>query len=115
MRSWHLDPSISQFFCELLHCVFFAVHQERTLRAGLLLPSEQLRLISMRGETIDGVDSSPNRKSLAQNVHLFGAVDNLAGKSPNSCVTDEYDGRILTADIVLEVVRGRLCTCPSPP
>src|ERR1700730_1163690 len=35
---------------------------------------------------------------------LFGAVDNLARKSPNGCVADEHDARILPTEIVLEVV-----------
>ena len=89
---------------ELPHDVFFAVNKERTFRAGLLLPSQQLRLVGMGGETINGVDASPNRNILAENVHLLGAVDNSARESPNGCVADEHDARILATEIVLEVV-----------
>ena len=102
---------------ELPHDVFFAVNKEGALRAGLLLPRQQLRLVGMRGESVDGVDASPNRNILAENVHLLGAVDNTARESPVRCVADEYDARILATDIVLKVVaaRGRRCTCPSRP
>ena len=64
--------------------VFFAVNKECTLRAGLLLPSQQLRLVGVGGETIDGVDASPNRNILAENVHLLGAVDNTAREKSQS-------------------------------
>jgi len=89
---------------ELPHYIFFAVNQERAFRAGLLLPSQQLRLVGMGGETIDGVDASPNRNILTENVHLLGAVDNKAPESPGGCVADEYNARILAAEIVPEVV-----------
>ena len=45
---------------ELPHDVFFAVNKERAFHAGLLLPSQQLRLVGMGGETINGIDASPN-------------------------------------------------------
>ena len=89
---------------ELLHDVFLAVNKERTLSARLLLPGQQLRLVGMGGETIDGVDAGPNRNILAENVHLLGAVDNLACKRPDGGVADEHDARILATKIVLEVV-----------
>ena len=96
--------SVDKTCGELLHDVFFAVNKERTFRAGLLLPSQQLGLVGMRGETIDGLDASPNRNILAENVHLLGAVDNLARKSPDGCVADKHNARILATEIVLEVV-----------
>ena len=89
---------------ELPHGVFFAVNKERTFCAGLLLPSQQLRLVGMSGETINRVDASPNRNILAENVHLLVAVDNMARESPNGCVANEHDARILATEIVLEVV-----------
>lgn len=66
--------------------------------------SEELRLIGVGGETINGVDASPNRNFFAENNHLLGAVDYAAGESPNSCVADKYDARILATEVVLEVV-----------
>src|ERR1039458_8846865 len=58
----------------------------------------------MGGETINGVDASPNRNILTENVHLLLAVDNAARESPNGCVADKHDARILATEIVLEVV-----------
>src|ERR1035437_4452667 len=58
----------------------------------------------MGGETINGVDASPNRNILTENVHLLLAVDNTARKSPTGCVPDEHDARIFATEIVLEVV-----------
>src|SRR5580704_13195421 len=89
---------------ELPHGVFFAVDKERMFCASLLLPSQQLRLVGMGGKAIDGVDASPNRNVFAEDIHVLGAVDNLACKSPNGCVADEHDARILPTEIVLEVV-----------
>ena len=89
---------------KLPHDVFFTVNKERTFCAGLLLPSQQLRLVGMGGETINGVDASPNRNILTENVHLLGAVNNLARKSPNGCVADEHDLEFLATEIVLEVM-----------
>ena len=86
------------------HDVLFAVNKERTFRTGQLLPSQQLRLVGMGGETINSVDASPNRNILAENIHLLGAVDNTARKSPNGCVADEHDAQLLAIEIVLEVV-----------
>ena len=89
---------------ELPHRVVFAVNKEGTLRADLPLPGQQLRLVGMGGESVDGVDASPNRIILAENVHLLGAVDNAARESTAGCIADEHDARILATDIVLEVV-----------
>ena len=47
---------------------------------------------------------SPNRNILAQDVHLLGTVDNAARESPNGCVADEHNARILAPEIVLKVV-----------
>src|ERR1035437_10303155 len=58
----------------------------------------------MGGETINGVDASPNRNILAENVHLLLAVDNPPRESPNGCVAVEHDARIRATEIVLEVV-----------
>src|SRR5258708_37463503 len=58
----------------------------------------------MGGETINGVDASPNRNILAEDVHLLDAVNNLASKRPDGGVADEHDARILATEIVLEVV-----------
>jgi hypothetical protein len=38
---------------EASHRFFFAVNEERPLRTGLLLPSQQVGLIRMGGETVD--------------------------------------------------------------
>src|SRR5205085_1334735 len=73
-------------------------------RACLFLPSQQLRLVGMGGKTIDGIDASPNRNLLTDNVHLLGAVDDTARESPNGCVSDEHDARFLATEIVQEVV-----------
>src|SRR5450830_2012147 len=89
---------------KLLHGVFFAVNKERSFRAGLLLPSQQLSLVGMGGETVNGVNASPNRNILTEYVHLLLAVDNTARESSNGCVADEHDARILATEIVLEVV-----------
>ena len=80
------------------------MNKERALRAGLLLPRQQLSLVGMGGETINGVNASPNRDILAEDIHLFGAIDNAARESPIGCVADEYDTRILATEIVLEMV-----------
>src|ERR1700731_2905915 len=104
IRRRHFDASVGKMCRKLPHDVFFAVNKERTFCAGLLLPSQQLRLVGMGGETINGVDASPNRNILAENAHLLGAVDNLARKSPNGCVADEHDARILATEIVSEVM-----------
>jgi len=104
IRPRHFNLSVDKTCGELLHDVFFAVNKERTFRAGLLLPSQQLGLVGMAGETINGVDASPNRNILAEDVHLLDAVDNLARKSPDGCVADEHNARILATEIVLEVV-----------
>jgi hypothetical protein len=85
MRPRHFDASVNKMCCKLLHGVFFAVDKECTFRAGLLLPSEQLRLVGMSGKTINGVDAGPNRNILAKNVYLLGAVDNTARESPTGC------------------------------
>src|ERR1700722_10331706 len=77
IRSGHLDSRVGKACSELPHGVFFAVNEKRARRAGLLSPSQQLRLVGMGGETVDGVDASPNRNILAENAHLFGAVDNI--------------------------------------
>src|SRR5450756_3013767 len=58
----------------------------------------------MGGETINGVDSSPNRNILTKNVHLLLAVNNTARESPNGCIADEHDARIRASEIVLEVM-----------
>ena len=89
---------------ELPHGIFFAMNKKRTFRAGLLLPSQQFRLVGMGGEPINGVDASANRNILTEYVHLLLAVDNTASESPNGCVADEHDARIFATEIVLEVV-----------
>ena len=48
IRLWHFDASVGKMRRKLLHDVLFAVNKEGTFRAGLLLPSQQLRLIGMR-------------------------------------------------------------------
>jgi len=50
------------------------------------------------------VYASPNRNILAEDFHLQGAGDNKARESPNRCVADEHDARILATEIVPEVV-----------
>src|SRR5664280_593223 len=104
IRLRHFDASVNKMCRKLLHGVFFAMDKECTFRAGLLLPRQQLRLVGMSGETINGVDASPNWNIFAKNVHLLGAVDNTARESPNRCVADEHDARIRATEIVLEVV-----------
>jgi hypothetical protein len=47
IRLRHFDASAGKMCRELLHDVPFAVNEEGTFRAGLLLPSQQLRLIGM--------------------------------------------------------------------
>ena len=44
----HFDASVGKMRRKPLHDVLFAVNKKGTLRAGLLLPSQQLRLIGMR-------------------------------------------------------------------
>src|SRR5664279_1105640 len=104
IRLRHFDASVKKMCPELPHGVFFAVDKECTFRAGLLLPSQQLRLVGVGGETINGIDASPDRNILAENVHLLLAVDNTARESPNGRVADKHDARILATKIVLEVV-----------
>ena len=58
----------------------------------------------MGGETINGVDSSPNQNILTKNVHLLLAVNNTARESPCGCIADEHDARIRASEIVLEVM-----------
>ena len=89
---------------KLEHGVFFAVNKERTFRSGLRLPSKQLCLVGMRRKTVDGVDASPNRYILSQNVHLLGAVDDTTRCSPGGCVGDKHDARIVATKILLEMV-----------
>jgi hypothetical protein len=45
IRLRHFDASVGKMCPELPHGVFFAVNKECTFRAGLLLPSQQLRSI----------------------------------------------------------------------
>jgi hypothetical protein len=52
IRRRHFDASVGKMCRELPHDVFFAVNKERAFCAGLLLPSQQLRLVGMAGETI---------------------------------------------------------------
>src|SRR5579859_6820884 len=99
IRPRHFDTSVDKMCSELAHGVFFAVNKERTFCAGLLLPSQQLRLVGVGRKAIDGVDASPNRNIFAEDVHLRGAVDNLACKSPNGGIADEHDARILPTKI----------------
>src|ERR1700730_2448702 len=104
IRLRHFDASVEKMCSELAHGVFFAVNKKRTLCTGLLLPSQQFRLVGVGGKAIDGVDASPNRNIFAEDVHFRGAVDNLACKSPNGRIADEHDARILPTEIVPEVV-----------
>src|ERR1700722_10234121 len=104
IRPRHFDASVEKMCSELAHGVFFAVNKKRTLCTGLLLPSQQFRLVGVGGKAIDRVDARPNRNIFAEDVHLRGAVDNLACKRPNGCVADEHDARILPTEIVLEGV-----------
>src|SRR5476649_1138748 len=104
MRPWHFDASVNKMCRKLLHGVFFAVDKERTFRSGLLLPSQQLRLVGMSGETVNGVDASPNRNILTENVRLLLAVDNTARERSNGCVANEHDARSFATEIVLEMV-----------
>jgi len=60
IRCRHFDASVGKMCRELPQDVFFAVNEERSFCAGLLLPSQQLRLVGIGGKTINGVDSSPN-------------------------------------------------------
>jgi hypothetical protein len=103
-RPRHFDASVRKKCCELPHDVFFVVNKKCSFRAGLLLSSHQLRLIGMGGETINGVDTSPNSNILAEDVHLLDAVNNLARESSRGCVADDQDARILAPEIVPEVV-----------
>jgi hypothetical protein len=104
MGQRHFDESVDKMCSELPHGIFLAVNKERTFRSSLFLPSQQLRLVGVGREPIDGVDASPNWNILAQNVHLLGAVDDAARERPNSCVANKHDARVLATDIVLNVV-----------
>jgi hypothetical protein len=104
IRPGHFDASVGKMCRELVHGPFFAVDKERAFRTCLLLPSQQLGLVGMAGEAIDGVDASLNRNILPKNVDLLGAVDDAARKRPNGCIADENDARLFPAEIVLEVV-----------
>jgi hypothetical protein len=72
IRPRHFDASVDKICRELPHDVFFAVNKERTFCACLLLPSQQLRLVGMCGETINGVDASP--KATAPRPFNHGAI-----------------------------------------
>lgn len=100
----HFDASVGKMCRELPHSVFFTVNEERAFCAGLLLPSQQLGLVGMAGETINGVDASPNWNILTKNAHLLLAVDNTARERPKGCIADEHDARLRAREIVLEVM-----------
>jgi hypothetical protein len=104
IRPRHFDASVGKNCRELPHGAFLAVNKERAIRTGLLLPSQQLRLIGMAGEAIDGVNTGLNGNILAKNIYLLGAVDDNARKRPNGCIADEDDTRLFAAEVVLEVV-----------
>ena len=87
----HFDASIGKSCRELLHGVFVTVNKKRSLRTGLLLPCQEFSLVGMGGEPVDRVDASSNWNILAEYVHLLGAVDDAARKSPDGCVADEHD------------------------
>ena len=69
------------------------MHKERAFRAGLLVPGQKLRLVRMGGEPVDGVDPSPNRDLLTENVHFLGAVDDTAAKRSIGSRADKHDAR----------------------
>src|ERR1039457_632864 len=104
IRPRHFDTSAGKMCRELPHDVLFAVNKERTFRAGLFLPRQQLSFVGMGGKPIDGVDASLNRDVLTKDSHLLSAVDNTARESSKGCVADEHDARILATQIVLQVV-----------
>ena len=104
IRLRHFDLSVGKVRRELVHGVFFAVNEECTLCAGLLLPGQQFGLVGMGGEAVDGIDARPDRNVLAENAHLLGAVDDVARERATGCVADEYDARIVATEIVLQVM-----------
>jgi len=104
IRLRHFNASIGKMSRKLLYGVFFAVDKERMFRSGPLLPSQQLRLVGMSGETVNGVDASANWNIFTENVHVLLAVDNTPRESPTGCVADEHDARIRATEIVLEMV-----------
>ena len=104
MRCRQFDAGIEKLCRELLHGAVFAVNKERALRASLLLPRQQLCLVGVGGEAVDGVDACSDGDILTEDCHMFGTVDDAACERPNGGVADKHDARILTTKIVLEVV-----------
>ena len=80
------------------------MNEERSLRAGLLLPSQKFGLIRVGRKPVDRVDVSQNRDPFVENVDLLGAIDDAACQGAAGGVPDENHARLRVAQIVPEMV-----------
>src|SRR5437016_2674792 len=80
------------------------MNEKCTSGAGLLLPSQQIGLISVGRKSVDGVDASSYRDLLPENIYLLGAIDDLTGEGATGRVANKHHGRLGPPKIVLKVV-----------
>ena len=70
----------------------------------LLMPGQQLRLISMSGKSTDGVNTSAHRNLFTKNTHLFSSVNNAPRKGALRRITDKHHAVFMIPQIMFQVM-----------
>lgn len=89
---------------EMPHDSFIAVYQNRTAGAGPAVPLQQFSLVGMGGESADGVNFRADGNLVAEESHLFNAVDNVPRQSTFSGIPHEDDTGLRAAQVIPEMV-----------
>ena len=85
----------------------------RSVSSERLDPPEEVRLASMRAETVQGVDSCLDSDVLAEDPHALCPLDELAAQGPVRLKANNKDVRFRAPEIVFQVVQDS-SSCAHP-
>ena len=96
-QSGHLDPIVVQLAGKFFHRRFFTMDEERRLTsANASSPRQQLLLIGVSGEAVDGVNSTANRNIFSEEPYMTCTIDNPPGNGARRSKSDEHHRRFST-------------------